>query len=193
MKECVLELRKCPLRRTTWKGSPHWRRFGCSLLNGREVCWAAGPERVSGHPVSRKQASGVQVNRGWRWAPRGRGGPLQSEGLKCRVCGRVSKGLTLWVCTGAERCACLCRGSLIRQQGQEKAKHSTQNQEERLSSSALYRRRANLREPGPWRQSRYLEARLAAERWYRCLDAHPSCYSASPGTFCTHSTLCVSA
>lgn len=73
MKECVLELRKHPLRRTTWKGSPHWR-FGCSLLNGREVCWAAGPERVSGHPVSKKQASGgtsdprleVGTEREWR-------------------------------------------------------------------------------------------------------------------------------
>lgn len=150
MKECVLELRKCPLRRTTWKGSPHWRRFGCSLLNGREVCWAAGPERVSGHPESRKQASGVQVNRGWRWAPRGRGGPLQSEGLKCSVCGRVSKGLTRWV-----RTACLCRGSLMEQQEQEKAKHSNQNQEERLSSSALYRWRGNRGEPGPGPQSRY--------------------------------------
>ena len=94
MKECVLELRKCPLRRTTWKGSPHWR-FGCSLLNGREVCWAAGPERVSGHPMSKKQASGVRVNQGWRWAPRGSGGPLQSEGLKCSVCVRRTKEMVL--------------------------------------------------------------------------------------------------
>lgn len=189
MKECVLELRKCPLRRTTWKGSPHWRRFGCSLLNGREVCWAAGPERVSGHPVSRKQASGVQVNRGWRWAPRGRGGPLQSEGLKCRVCGRISKGLTLWgraLRMSLQRLADRAAGA---------RKDKTQHPEPRREAF-LQRPLPTESEPqgaGSMAAEQVLEARLAAERWYRCLDAHPSCYSASPGTFCTHSTLCVSA